>query len=169
MRYFLVLLCSMFVMEVGFELKAQSFDAKTFIQHETASKLPAMLKQSVHSFTLDRTIAGTIFGSQSKDLQITNFPIGMNLNGTVNLTISPSVIDANTIIMIGNTRVPVPMITTYQGSISGEQGSTVLITYAQGELYGWVSRANGTTVSFAPENVQSDIKKEHVMYNENSL
>ncbi|MEY3688489.1 MAG: hypothetical protein RIT37_51 [Bacteroidota bacterium] len=169
MRYFLVLLCSMFMMEVGFELKAQSFDAKTFIQHETASKLPAMLKQSVHSFTLDKTIAGTIFGSHSKDLQITNFPIGMNLNGTVNLTISPSVIDANTIIMIGNIRVPVPMITTYQGSISGEQGSTVLITYAQGELYGWVSRANGTTVSFAPENVQSDIKKEHVMYNENSL
>ena len=169
MHYILVILCSIFVMELSIELNAQTFDAKTFIQHETQSKLPAMLKQSVQSFSLTHSIAEEVFGSYSKNLQLTNFPIGMNDNGSVHLTLSPSVIDANTVIMIGDRRVPVPMITTYEGNISGEQGSRVLLTYANGELYGWVSRANGTTISFAPEDTKTDLKREHVMYNESSL
>ena len=156
-------------MEYSIDANAQSFDAKTFISHGNDSKMPAMLKQSVHTFSLDKTVAGKIFGTFSKELQLNNFPIGMNANGTVDLSLSQSVIDANTIIMVGNKRVPVPSITTYHGNIKGEKGSTVLITYADGEMYGWISRANGTTVSFAPEDTKTDIKKEHVMYNENSL
>lgn len=169
MKYFLILLCSIFFMEYSIDATAQSFDAKTFISHGNDSKMPAMLKQSVHTFSLDKTVAGKIFGTFSKELQLHNFPIGMNANGTVDLSLSQSVIDANTIIMVGNKRVPVPSITTYHGNIKGETGSTVLITYADGEMYGWISRANGTTVSFAPENTKTDLKKEHVMYNENSL
>lgn len=169
MKNFLILLCTIYFMEQSTDATAQSFDAKTFISHGDNSKMPEMLKQSVHTFSLDKTVAGKIFGSFSKDLQLQNFPIGMNANGTVDLSLSQSVIDANTIIMIGNKRVPVPTIMTYHGTIKGENGSTVLITYADGEMYGWISRANGVTVSFAPEDIKTDIKKEHVMYNENSL
>ena len=169
MKYFLILLCSIFFMEYSIDATAQSFDAKTFISHGNDSKMPAMLKQSVHTFSLDKTVADKIFDSFSKDLQLNNFPIGMNANGTVEISLSQSVIDANTIIMVGNKRVPVPSIMTYHGNIKGEKGSTVLITYADGEMYGWISRANGTTVSFAPEDTKTDLKKEHVMYNENSL
>ena len=169
MKYFLILLCSIYFMEYSIDATAQSFDAKTFISHTSDSKMPAMLKQSVHTFSLDKTVAGKIFGSSSKDLQLNNFPIGLNAIGTVDLSLSQSVVDANTIIMIGNKRVPVPSMTTYQGSIKDEKGSTVLISYIDGEMYGWISRSNGTTISFAPEDTKTDIKKEHVMYNENSL
>lgn len=169
MKYFLVLACFISLLGYGSDMNAQAFDANTFITHGNASKMPAMLKQAVHTFSLDKTIAGKIFGSHSKEIQLSNFPIGLNVNGTVELSISPSVIDANTIIMVGNKRIPVPVITTYEGSIIGEKGSTVLITYADGEMYGWVSRANGMTVSFSPEDTKSDIKKEHVMFSESSL
>jgi hypothetical protein len=145
-------------MEYSIDATAQSFDAKTFISHTSDSKMPAMLKQSVHTFSLDKTVAGKIFGSSSKDLQLNNFPIGLNAIGTVDLSLSQSVIDANTIIMIGNKRVPVPSMTTYQGSIKDEKGSTVLISYIDGEMYGWISRSNGITISFAPEDTKTDIR-----------
>jgi hypothetical protein len=169
MKYFLLLLCSYFLFGQNIEMQAKTFDAKTFISYGDGSKMPSMLKQSVHTFSLDKSIASTIFGANSKELQLTNFPISLNALGDISLTMSSSVIDANTIIMIGNKRVPIPSIVTYQGSINGEKGSTVLLTYADGEVFGWVSRANGATISFSPEDTKHTLKKEHVMYNESSL
>ena len=169
MHYFLLILCTITLIGHSSILSGATFDAGTFIKPEQSTKFPALLRQSIHAFSLHKNIADDIFSSHAASMQLSNFPIAIGTFGTVNLHMSQSVIDANTVIMIGNKRVPAPSIVTYEGTIANEQGSMVLLTYANGEMYGWVSRANGSSVSFSPETIQNSSEQTHVLYNESSL
>lgn len=150
-------------------LSAQTHDASTFISKSKTSKLPSMLRQSLQTFTVDAVMADKIFGSYAQTLTLDNFPTSSNTDQTIQVSAVPSTIDAKTIIMIGNRQVPIPTITSYEGFIKGDKGSRVFLTYASGDLYGWVTSSDGNSVTFLPETTNSDLKKEHMLYSEASL
>jgi len=169
MKTLFALICAWLTLLQFNELPAQTFDATKFISRPKSNKFPSLLKTSVNSFTVDFQSADRVFASGSTTLTLNNFPTGLTEDKTVHLKLVPSSIDAHTIIMIGSKQVPVPSILSYEGEIEGDNGSKVFLTYAGGELYGWSMSSKGSSVTFLPESTNSDLKKEHVLYNESSL
>lgn len=169
MKHIIAFICGIVFMLHSFNMSAQTFDASTFISKPNTGKLPTMLKQSVQTFSVDAVMAERIFGERPQKIILDNFPTSLDSEQTIEISTVPSSIDAKTIIMIGNKQVPIPAIISYQGTIKGDDGSRVFLTYASGELYGWVASSAGKSITFFPESTNSDLKKDHMLYNETSL
>lgn len=169
MKTTFALLCGMIFFLHNPGLNAETYDAAFFISAPKANKLPAVLKQSAQSFTIDAIAADRVFGSYAQSLTLNNFPVSFEAKKTVQLKAIPSSIDAKTVIIIGNKQVPVPHIISYEGYVQDDAGSRVFMTYASGELYGWVSSSTGSSITFLPETTDSYAKKDHMLYSESAL
>ena len=66
--------------------------------------------------------------------------------------------------MVGNKRIPLPHVVTYQGSIQNESGSLVTLSYANGNIFGWIDHADGTRYSIAP--MEDNTEELHVLFNQ---
>ncbi|MFM7339999.1 MAG: hypothetical protein ACKO2H_07800, partial [Bacteroidota bacterium] len=99
MKHFIALICGIVFMLHSINMSAQTFDASTFISKPNISKLPTMLKQSVHTFSVDAVMAERIFGERPQKIILDNFPTSLETEQTIEISAVPSSIDAKTIIM----------------------------------------------------------------------
>lgn len=169
MKTTFALLCGMMLFLHITGLDSQTFDADSFISAPMPNKLPALLKKSAQTFTIDATSAEKVFGSYAQSFTLNNFPVSLDAKKTIQLKVVPSSIDAKTVIMVGNKQVPIPHIISYEGFVQSDEGSRVFMTYASGELYGWVASSTGSNITFLPETTDSYTKKDHMLYSESAL
>lgn len=96
-------------------------------------------------------------------MSIIGFPISLKTTSTITLELTQSCIDASTIFMVGYKQIPIPHVLTYSGSIIGETGSHIMLSYANGDMHGWISRANGEVFVIGPNN-SSITEKDLIFY-----
>ena len=125
------------------------------------SLLPSEFQSHAKTYSIDKTWSMDVFNQSGHSFKIDQFPISLTEKGSIQLELSPSVIDGSTEIMVGFKRIPAPDIRTYTGSIIGEPGSFIVLSHANGDLRGWIERADGNRVSIAPREGSEDI---HLLY-----
>ena len=148
-----------------------TYDANSFIVQGLSNQknMPSTLQQSVFSFDIASNDASRIFNGSEKTLSIIGFPISLKTTSTINLELTQSCIDASTIFMVGYKQIPIPHVLTYSGSIIGETGSHIMLSYANGDMHGWISRANGEVFVIGPNNSSISEKRPHILYADGAL
>jgi len=148
-----------------------TYDANSFIVQGLSNQknMPSTLQQSVFAFDITSNDASRIFNGSEKTLSIIGFPISLKTTSTITLELTQSCIDASTIFMVGYKQIPIPHVLTYSGSIVGESGSHIMLSYANGDMHGWISRANGEVFVIGPNNSSITEKRPHVLYADGAL
>lgn len=126
-----------------------------------SSLLSAEFQTHAKTYSINKTWSVEAFTQSGYSFRIDHFPISLTENGSIQFELAPSVIDGSTEIMVGNQRIPAPDVRTYTGSIIGEPGSNVVISFANGILRGWIERVDGSRVSIAPSEGSTEI---HLVY-----
>jgi len=103
------------------------------------SLLSAENQTHAKTYSINKTWSVEAFTQSGNSFRIDQFPISLTENGSIQFELSPSVIDGSTEIMVGFKRIPAPDVRTYTGTIIGEPGSNVVISFANGILRGWNS------------------------------
>ncbi len=125
------------------------------------SSMPIEYQSHSKSYSIDKAWSIDAFMHSGNSFRINQFPISFTETGNLQLDLSPSVIDGNTEIMVGNTRIAAPDVRTYTGHIIGEPGSDVVLSYANGVLHGWIERENGEKFSISPVEGETSV---HMLY-----
>ena len=125
------------------------------------SLLSAEHQTHAKTYSINRTWSVEAFTQSGNSFRIDQFPISLTENGSIQFELSPSVIDGSTEIMVGFKRIPAPDVRTYTGTIIGEPGSNVVMSFANGILRGWIERVDGSRVSIAPSEGSTEI---HLLY-----
>lgn len=125
------------------------------------SLLPSEYQSHAKTYSVDRTWLMDVFNQSGHSFKIDQFPISLTEKGSIQLELSPSVIDGSSEIMVGFKRIPAPDVRTYTGSINGEPGSFIVLSHSNGNLRGWIERADGNRVNIAPRDGSEDI---HLLY-----
>ncbi|MCC6846437.1 MAG: hypothetical protein IT283_09030 [Bacteroidetes bacterium] len=102
--------------------------------------------------TLRPAAASSLFFSPEKTLVISDFPVGVNQYGSVQLRRASQITDAQTLWMLNDQFRPGPKAVTYMGFIQNEEGSSVRLCLVNNRMYGIITRADGSTSMLAPES-----------------
>lgn len=145
-----------------FPIMAKTNDASIGMRlMKNAAHIPSTYQYHAKTYAIDKTWSIESFMHSGTTFRIDNFPLSLTEQGSIQLELSPSVIDGSTEIMVGYTRIPAPDVRTYIGHIIGEPGSYILISHANGQLRGWIERADGNRISISPTDGSDDL---HMLY-----
>lgn len=125
------------------------------------SLLSAESQTHARTYSIDKVWSVEAFTQSGNSFRIDQFPISLTEKGSIQFELSHSVIDGSTEIMVGFKRIPAPDVRTYTGTIIGEPGSNVVMSFANGILRGWIERVDGSRVSIAPSEGSTEI---HLLY-----
>lgn len=107
--------------------------------------------------------AYSLFFTPEKTLVISDFPVGVQDYGTVQLRRTNQITDGNTLWMFNNQLRPGPKAVMYTGFIQNEEGSKVRVCMVNDRMYGIISHSDGTMTMIAPES-NYDVKTgEHIL------
>lgn len=107
--------------------------------------------------------AASIFFSSEKTLIIGDFPVGIKNTATVQLHQAEQIADAQTLWYFNNQVRVAPKAVMYTGFIQGEDGSKVRICMVNDRMYGVISRADGETITVAPDDSYDKSSGEHIL------
>jgi hypothetical protein len=132
---------------------ARDLPAAAFITGGAVRLLPGNLQRHARYFSVAPDGAASTLGC-ARSLSVTGFPVTPDRDGALDLKRVRSVIDESTEMWMGGSkgsiRMPVPAIIALRGSVRGEPGSSVFLSYAEGELFGSVRHADGSVYVIAP-------------------
>lgn len=144
---FLVILALSFVS--AFAQQAVTFDARRMLipMSPSAKDLPAVAQGLARGLMLQHNVAKTVFESQPAQLVLQNFPIPGNDGATLELVRTRAVVDANTEFYTYGKQgkvafTPSPVV-SYKGTVNGDPSTAVSLHYADGDLTGYIQRADG--------------------------
>lgn len=104
------------------------------------------------AIALRSATASALFFSPEKTLVISDFPVGVNQYGSIQLHRASQITDAQTLWMLNEQFRPGPKAVTYTGFIQNEEGSSVRLCLVNNRMYGIIVRADGSTAMLAPES-----------------
>jgi hypothetical protein len=146
---------------------AIQFDAGTFITSGNY-KVPAVLASATRSLQINVKNADKAFLPFAGSITLSNFPTAPGKNSTIILRPVASCIDANTEIRIGKHRSSLPDVRTFAGEIVNEPGSEILLSYASGDMYGWVTHTSGARYTFSPTQPSYAASRAHTLFDASS-
>ncbi len=126
------------------------------------SAVPGLATSSplARAYDFSATSAKKLLMGPEKSLVLSNFPVGVNEQGTLELTeaSSPFGLETQAWKFVNGKRVKItlPSARSYSGSIKGESGSRVLVVMAGDELYGTIERASGLMMQVAPSTTKQN-------------
>lgn len=153
----------LFLYFIAFPMLGKNADANKGMKLISAISLlpPNEYQSHAKTYSIDKTWLIDVFNQSGQSFKIDQFPISLSDKGSIQLELSPSVIDGSSEIMVGFKRIPAPDVRTYTGRIIGEPGSFIVLSHANGNLRGWIERADGNRISIAPRDGSEDI---HLLY-----
>lgn len=144
-------------------VSAAEYSANSFL-HISSGKVPAPLRTAGTSLLIDNTVASKIFTGMPEILRIRDFPITLQSRATIQLHLCPSAVDAQTEVFAGSKRIPLPVVYTYKGSVEGMPGSDILLSYANGDIYGWVWDGRAERLTISPGEKSFAEIREHMLF-----
>lgn len=141
-----------------FTVFATKYDANSFINIIPKVENKANLTQEVNQtqrvdFKTNASQMKQIFNSKNSELEISSFPISTNELGTLKLKIANPIFDKKTEFVVnseeGEKIVKAPDFTSYYGTIDGQVGSDVFISYSNNEMIGYIQNSNGEQLNLS--------------------
>lgn len=119
-----------------------------FVPYEASGKQETAQQTGfLRTTLLSHTVAKNVFEQNSREVELKNFPLPGNQEGTLKLTIARPVVDANTEFYTHTTSGKVPMkvrpVVSYWGTVEGDPNSMVSVHYSDGNITGFVQQSNG--------------------------
>ncbi|GAB5466236.1 MAG: hypothetical protein Kapaf2KO_16720 [Candidatus Kapaibacteriales bacterium] len=131
-------------MEVGGE--SVEADANEIFQYKEGSKKPIYVANAygkTTQFTVEKEICRNIFSYKNTNIAIDGFRLPDGRSGKLVLNKTRPIYDQNTKFYMGGKRVEAPIVNSYNGYISGIEGSEVFMTSYKGEMTGSVNTGDG--------------------------
>lgn len=119
-----------------------------FVPYEAAGKQETAQQTGfLRTTLLSHAVAKNVFEQNSALVELKNFPLPGNQEGTLKLSIARPVVDANTEFYTHTKAGKVPMkvrpVVSYWGKVEGDPTSMVSIHYSEGNITGFVQQSNG--------------------------
>ncbi|MBL7998951.1 MAG: hypothetical protein JNL32_09980 [Candidatus Kapabacteria bacterium] len=170
-KYLILVVCAMTAIVAGAEAQTVRYSTTSFLKM-TKDNLPKAMMTSGYSnskvLALD-TKASTqaLLRSGAQTLYLDNFPIASNSFGTLKLQPMSPVMDGETKIRVktkdGWRISPMIEMIAYKGEVDGESGSTAFVSYAEGEMYCIINRADGRVFQIVPGAESATKQGNHFM------
>jgi len=164
MLRFSFMLCLLSIASFSF-LTGRTIDANQGLTYSQPSMLPVHAHEHAKQLHIEDVWSEITFVESGSTVEIQNFPISLTDKATVKLQLIPSVVDGTTEVYVGNERIPAPIVRTFSGKILNEPGSFVLLSYSNGDIRGWVERADGSRLNISPESNDQQLNK-HLIFDQ---
>jgi hypothetical protein len=124
--------------------------------------------EEIKAFTLNYNAFESMVHSEYTNFIINNFPVTPLKNDVIEIKRTNSIVDADTKFYRGTKNgkvlVKAPEINTFIGKIRGQENSRVLLTYSNGDIYGFIEDKFGYKYSISSTStVNSKYDRPHIL------